>query len=63
VPTQSVIERAFELAASGRCKSLTEVEYVLTREGFEVVHVHMRSPSLRKDLAALMNKNDDETVE
>ncbi len=59
---QSVIERAYELASSGRCKSLTEVEYALTRENFEMVHFHMRSPSLRKDLEKLMNDCDDENT-
>ncbi len=58
---QSVIERAYELASSGRCKSLTEVEYALTRENFEMVHFHMRSPSLRKDLATLMDKSGDDS--
>jgi hypothetical protein len=56
----TVIERAFELAASGRFNSLTEVEYALNREDYELVHVHMRSPSLRKDLARVINKSDDE---
>jgi hypothetical protein len=60
---QSVSERAYELASSGRCKSLTEVEYALTRENFEMVHFHMRSPSLRKDLAKLMNNSDAENTD
>ncbi len=60
---QSVIERAYELASSGRCKSLIEVEYALTRENFEMVHFHLRSPRLRKDLAKLMNDSDDENTD
>lgn len=56
----SVVERAFELASSGRCNTLGEVEEALNREGFDLVYTHMRSPSLRKDLARLLNKSDDE---
>jgi hypothetical protein len=41
---------------------MTEVEYALTREGFELAHVHMQSASLRKDLTALMNNSDDEST-
>jgi hypothetical protein len=62
----SVVERAFELASSGRCRSVTEVEYALTREGYELVNVHMRSSSLRKDLADIISRregtNSDDSV-
>lgn len=54
----SVIERAYELASSGRCRTLKEVEDALSKEGYEQVHVHMRSPSLRRDLWALINKSN-----
>lgn len=50
----SVIERAFELASSGRCKSLNEIEAALRKENYEFVYIHMRGLALRKALRTLL---------
>lgn len=50
----SIIERACELATSGHWKSLEGIESALSKEGYASVHVHFRSPSLRKDFLTLI---------
>lgn len=52
--SKHVLERAFELARSGACRDLVELEEKLKREGFEQVYAHMKGPSVRKQLRALM---------
>ena len=52
--TERVLERAFELARSGTCRDLVELEVTLKREGFEQVHEHIKGPSVRKQLNALL---------
>ncbi len=45
-----LIERAFELARSGSCRSVAEVAARLKRENYEAVDAHLAGPSLRRDL-------------
>ena len=52
----SIIERAYEIAASGNCKSVEKIESTLSKEGYASAHMHCRSPSLRKDLLALIKR-------
>lgn len=49
----NIIERAYELARSGDCASMVEIERVLSREGFTNVLAHMSGPTLRRDLTRL----------
>ena len=50
----NIIERAYELARSGSCRSVQEVEAKLKAEKFESVLSHLNSPSLRRDLRQIM---------
>jgi hypothetical protein len=48
--SQSIIERAFELARSGRCHNVAEVSAKLKQERYESVEAHLAGPSIRKEL-------------
>jgi hypothetical protein len=48
----SLIERAFQLADSGTCENISDIERNLTRENYESVLQHLTAPSLRKELAS-----------
>ena len=50
----NVLERAFELARSGECRDVDEMERRLSREGYTDVSGHFRSQSLRRQLRELM---------
>lgn len=50
----TVIERAFDVARSGRCKSIDEVRAILSREGHFNVDAHLSGGVLRKQLNALI---------
>ena len=46
-----VVERAFQLAASGQCRHLRDVEEALSREGYLEVEEHLLDcPLLRRQL-------------
>jgi len=47
---QSIIERAFELARSGRCHNVAEVSAKLKQERYESVEAHLAGPSIRREL-------------
>ncbi|TZG29300.1 hypothetical protein [Sphingomonas montanisoli] len=49
----TIIERAYELARSGTCAGLVEIERTLSRENYLNVMAHMSSPSLRRELGRL----------
>ena len=49
----STVERAYELAKSGRCRTVDELRTMLIREGYEAVQAHLSGPSIKRDLAAL----------
>ena len=51
VNQSSLIERAFELSASGACRDIIDLERRLKREGFEGVSAHLSGKSLRRQLA------------
>lgn len=48
--THSIIERAFELARSGRCQNVAEVGAKLKQERYESVEAHLAGPSIRREL-------------
>jgi hypothetical protein len=46
----TTVERAFELARSGRCDSLPAIAAALKDERHEAVDAHLAGPSIRRDL-------------
>ena len=47
---RTTVERAFELARSGRCANLPSIAAALKGERHEAVDAHLAGPSIRKDL-------------
>ena len=54
--TQSTIERAYELARSGRCHSVAEVSSRLKQERYDSVEAHLAGPSIRRELRRLCSE-------
>lgn len=52
--SKTTIERAFALARSGLCASLTDVMKTLRREGYRLDQ--LGSPSLKKQLRGIIEK-------
>lgn len=50
----NVVERAFELARSSQCKTVTEVAIKLRREGYQDAHLHLAAKGLSKQLRELI---------
>lgn len=50
----TTIERAFELARSGNCKSVQEIRLRLKAEGYSGVADHLQGVSIRRQLNALI---------
>ena len=50
----TTIERAFELAASGKVGSLAELRRQLSREGFALANAHVQGAALTKQLGAII---------
>ena len=48
-----IIERAYELAKSGSCKDVREIERHLKAEGYRGFYADMAGPALRKTLRNL----------
>jgi hypothetical protein len=53
VRTLSTIERAFELARSGSCRSVAEIVMRLKQERHDSVEAHLAGQSIRRDLRRL----------
>jgi hypothetical protein len=53
-PNVSTIERAFQLAATGRFLTVTEIKLQLSREGYR--HELVDGPELSRQLIAAMTK-------
>jgi hypothetical protein len=49
----SAIDRAFELAKSGQCRSVSEIIRRLRPEDREAVEAHLNEPSARRELILL----------
>lgn len=53
----SIIERAFELADTGRLHTLEELEKALARESYEAVRDHLSGSSIRAQLKARLRSS------
>jgi hypothetical protein len=51
---RSTIERAFEVASSGECRTLDELKRRLRREQLEAVDFHLAGKSIKAQLSELM---------
>ena len=51
---RTTVERAFDLARSGDCRSLPDLVAALKRERHEAVEAHLAGPSIRRDLKRLL---------
>lgn len=54
----SVIERAFQLA--GSCTTIEEIKRALRDEGYAQVDAHLVGPMIRRELKALLLKDEAE---
>jgi tRNA G26 N,N-dimethylase Trm1 len=52
VRRQSTVERAFELARDGQCRSVDDVRRKLAKEGYESVDAHLMSAAIKTQLKA-----------
>jgi len=52
-PSKPFVERAFEMAQSGRFETLETMERALYEEGYPRASLHWNSATLRKQLRAL----------
>jgi hypothetical protein len=52
-PRLSTIERAYQLARSGRCRGIDDIRRALTAERYEAIQGHLAGASIRQDLLAL----------
>jgi len=50
----AIIERAFEIARSGKARTITDIRLQLSREGFDHVRSHLSSMALQRLLLALL---------
>jgi hypothetical protein len=57
-PNTSVIERAFELARSGKCRTVGEIRHHLMKEGYDLHQIE--GPELIKQLRDLCGENRDQ---
>jgi hypothetical protein len=53
---KSVIERAYELARSGTCRTVEDIRRTLTQERYDSVQAHLSGMSIKRDLVALCKK-------
>jgi hypothetical protein len=53
---ENPLERAFQLARSGECGDIKELEMRLKNEGFARVQIHLAGPLIRRQLRDLMAK-------
>ena len=53
-PTKPIIERAFELARAGSCRSVNDVRQALRREGYEGVHAHLHGTTINRQITGLI---------
>lgn len=52
--TVTTLERAFEIARSGKAANLNDIRKQLKRERFDSVDAHLSSPSLNRQLVELI---------
>lgn len=51
------VERAFELAQQGRCRTLTDIRKILVAEKHAGVDLHLAGSGIRKQLRAAMHSS------
>ncbi|HEX4694734.1 hypothetical protein [Sphingomonas sp.] len=49
----STVERAYELARSGRCETMEDIRRALIAERHDSIQAHLAGPSIRRQLLAL----------
>lgn len=47
---RSTVERAFELARGGQCRSIADVRRKLSSERYDAVDAHLGGPAIKKQL-------------
>jgi hypothetical protein len=60
--TDNIIERAFELAREGQCRTLDDIRRALSRERFANVNAHLAGLGIRNQLRKLMRQNRPEPI-
>lgn len=58
----NIVERAFELARSGKCHSIQDMIKTLKRERFESVDAHFSSKTLKLQLRTAMQQKAAENA-
>ena len=56
--SKTITERAFKLAQDADCQSLRDIKRILSLENYGNVKAHLASPTLRKQLIALLRLAD-----
>ena len=56
---RTTVERAFDLARSGDCRTLPDLVAALKRERHESVEAHLAGPSIRRDLKRLWKASEE----
>lgn len=54
-PEKGTVERAFELARGGGCRSVDDIRRTLVAEHYDSVLLHLRAPSLVRQLRVALN--------
>jgi hypothetical protein len=52
----TTLERAFALARSGSCATVSDIRLMLKRERYDQVEAHLAGPSLSRQLRALCDQ-------
>lgn len=52
----TTLERAFALARSGSCATVSDIRLMLKRERYDQVEAHLAGPSLSRQLRALCDE-------
>ena len=52
---RSTVERALELARSGTCQNIRDIQIKLSKEGFENISEHLSGAFMRKQLLNAIN--------
>lgn len=53
----TTLERAYELAREGRCRTVSDIKQALSSEGYDRVQDALYGPSLTADLRRLCQEN------
>jgi hypothetical protein len=53
-PRVTTIERAFQLAKAGTCRSISDIRNQLSAEGYDGIHGHLDGMSIKRRLNAAL---------